>query len=399
MIRMARRPCPICSCTRVEVLHTQRFVLPEGHPLSDGYDVVCCTACGFVYADTAVCQEAYDRFYAQYSKYEDAKTGTGGGESPWDRKRLEETAGQIAQFLGRADSKILDVGCANGGLLKALKDRGFQNLVGIDPSPACVENTRSLGIEAELGSLSKPFGQDTFDCIILSHTLEHVQDIRQAASWIDRALRRDRASWVYVEVPDASRFADYVYAPFQDFNTEHINHFSMTCLTNYLRMNGFSPVESGAKLMESSPGMLYPAIYCFAIRGAAGKDAGIEKDRKLRRSINRYIKISQGVLDQIETHLRMALADTQGVIVWGTGQLTMKLLAETSLSQARIVAFVDSNPINQGKILRGVPVVSPQELARMPYPIVIGTILHQRSIAEQIRNLRLVNSIIYLRKD
>ena len=31
---------------------------------------------------------------------------------------------------------------------------------------------------------------------------------------------------LYVEVPDAVAYTEYLYAPFQDFNTEHINHFS-----------------------------------------------------------------------------------------------------------------------------------------------------------------------------
>ncbi|MBI5839241.1 MAG: class I SAM-dependent methyltransferase [Chloroflexi bacterium] len=397
MIRTARRPCPICNDTQVDILHAQRFALPEGHPLSDGYEIVCCETCGFVYADTAVSQEAYDLFYAQYSKYEDQKNSTGSGENPWDRKRLEEAAHRIATFLSNTDKKILDVGCANGGMLKALKDLGYKKLTGIDPSPICVANTRQLGIEAEPGSLFAPFKQGIYDCVILSHTLEHVQDIRQAAQWIDNVLRKDIPSWVYVEVPDAARYMNYVYAPFQDFNTEHINHFSMTSLQNFLRTNGFEPVEWGDKLLESSPNMDYPAIYCFAKRSAPLTNAEIKNDTLLRERIDRYIEISHGVLDQIEARLRPALANTPQVIVWGTGQLAMKLLVETSLSQAKIAAFVDSNPINQGKTLRGVPVIAPEAIASSSDPILISSTLHQQSIVNQINKMGLKNPLILLR--
>ncbi len=137
-----------------------------------------CSSCGFVFADTAVTQADYDRFYAEHSKYEDAKTGTGGVENPFDWKRQQETALQIADVLQNTSASILDVGCANGGMLKALKELGYETLCGIDPSPVCVENTRRLGVEAHQGSLFLPFKENAYDCVILSHTLEHVLNVR-----------------------------------------------------------------------------------------------------------------------------------------------------------------------------------------------------------------------------
>jgi hypothetical protein len=65
--------CPICQEENGEILHTQNFVLPDGHPLSNGCDILCCDRCSFVYADTKVSQKGYDIFYAKLSKYEDKK--------------------------------------------------------------------------------------------------------------------------------------------------------------------------------------------------------------------------------------------------------------------------------------------------------------------------------------
>jgi SAM-dependent methyltransferase len=394
MIRIARRQCPICENNNVDVLHAQKFALPEGHPLSDGYEVVCCLSCGFVYADTAVTQEAYSRFYAQYSKYEDQKTGTGGIEKEWDRKRLEETAGRIAAFLNDTNASVLDVGCANGGLLKSLTELGYARVFGVDPSPVCVENTKRLGVGAELGSLFQPLKHERFDCVVLSHTLEHVQDLKQAAQWIQSVLGIDGC--VYIEVPDAVRYADFVDAPFQDFNTEHINHFSMASLQNILRVNAFEPFEWGEKIIPASANKPYPAIFCFAKRSDG--NVKIEMDSELKNNIQRYISISRGMLDEIEVRLSAVLSDSKRLIVWGTGQLAMKLLVETSLAQAEIVAFVDSNPINQGKILRGVRVIAPETVTSYSEPILIASTLHQQSIVEQIHKMGLNNKLIFLKE-
>ena len=50
--RLPARGCPLCLSPGAEMLHHQPFVLPDGHPLGRGYDVVTCQGCGFVYADT-----------------------------------------------------------------------------------------------------------------------------------------------------------------------------------------------------------------------------------------------------------------------------------------------------------------------------------------------------------
>ena len=61
------RPCPVCGARAGEVLHHRRFVLPDGHPLADGYTVVTCRECDAAYATPLPPQEAYDRFYRDTS--------------------------------------------------------------------------------------------------------------------------------------------------------------------------------------------------------------------------------------------------------------------------------------------------------------------------------------------
>ena len=66
------------------------------------------------------------------------------------------------------------------------------------------------------------------------------------------------------------------------------------------------------------------------------------------------------------------------------------------LSHARITAFVDSNPSQQGHQLAGAPILSPQAIREYPQPILIGTLLHHRQILSQIQSLGLGNRTILL---
>jgi 2-polyprenyl-3-methyl-5-hydroxy-6-metoxy-1,4-benzoquinol methylase len=390
------RACPICARNLVDVLHTQRFELPRGHPLSDGYDVVCCRTCGFVYADTEVSQASYDAYYSELSKYQDVKTSSGSGENPFDQRRLEDTAREIAHFLRNPAARILDVGCANGGLLRALREAGYANLCGVDPSQACVENTHRLGIQAYPGALSQPFEHGRVDCTILSHTLEHVQNLNEATQWIGSVLAENGT--VYIEVPDATHYVDHVRAPFQDFNTEHINHFSLLSLRRLMNRAGYGMLTAGEKLFVTAKDTNYPAIFGFWRKAEAGLAMPeLPRDEDLKGSIVRYIRASRTLLDGIEARLQEILPRSGAVVVWGTGQLVLKLLVETSLGKSQIAAFVDSNPINQGRVLRGVSVVAPEAVRGLAAPIVIGTTLHQAEIVEQIRQMGLPNEILLLK--
>jgi SAM-dependent methyltransferase len=394
----ALRACPICEHDQVRLLHEQRFVLPEGHPLSRGYDVVVCAQCGFVYADTCVPQSEYDAFYATLSKYSDVQTGTGGGDTPWDAERLDETARLLVAHLGATDARILDIGCANGGLLQALRRLGCEAVAGLDPAIACVENTRAKGFAASVGSLlSLPSNIAEYDCVVVSHVLEHVQGLTPAVN----ALARDlgKSARVYVEVPDARRYADFVYAPFQDFNTEHINHFSPPCLDNLMMRCRFSKVFGGTKVLRSSPHTRYPAFFGMYLNSGDDTDrnAAIDQhDPALESSILEYIRISARRMQEINDHLTIVLREHHEIAVWGVGQLTMKLLFYSPLKGVRIAAFADSNPSYQGRTLAGAPVVSPEYLRRVECPIVIASLLRDTEITIAIRRLGLENPLILL---
>jgi FlaA1/EpsC-like NDP-sugar epimerase len=91
--------------------------------------------------------------------------------------------------------------------------------------------------------------------------------------------------------------------------------------------------------------------------------------------------------------------DSSGVIVWGVGTHTQRLLATGALNPASIVAFVDSNPKYQNRRLQGIPVVRPEAVKNCPEPILISSYAFQREIEEQIRSMKLPNRLILLYTD
>lgn len=388
----------MCGAHAAEVLHVRRFVLPDGHPFVAGYQVVTCGTCGAAYATPLPPQEAYEAFYRDRSKYADAATGTGGGVQPWDDARLADTARQLAELVPDRTAHVMDVGCGAGGLLRHLRQLGYSRLTGIDPAPACVAAVQAIdGVRGLVGSLfTLPATATPADCVVLSHVLEHVRDVGAAVDGLRAVVHRDGC--VYAEVPDATRYADFLVAPYLDFNTEHINHFSVGTLRRLFATRGWQVTASGTKTIWSSPSTQYPCAWVAARpRHASDTPSTEEPDTTLRHALQRYVKASETLLSAISANCDRAQLAIREVFVWGTGQTTAILLAETPLGTTRVVAYTDSNPIYHGLTIAGVPVVPPEQLRERPeVPVVIGSLLHGAEIVTALTARRFPNPIIRL---
>jgi hypothetical protein len=200
---------------------------------------------------------------------------------------------------------------------------------------------------------------------------------------------------VYVEVPDATRYAECLVAPFQDFNVEHINHFSAASLANALATNGFVVESTTRKTIEAAAGVPYPAVAAIA-RKSDSAPRQVVPDDSLRQSIATYIDRSREQIAELDRNLCAALTGTPEIIIWGTGQTTLTLLSHTNLGGAKAVALTDSNPRYHGRRLAGIPVVPPDDLYSMDAPILIGTLIHHVAIEERIRAMGLPNRVVGL---
>lgn len=389
---VTNRSCPVCHGQEAHLLHRQEFVLPAQHPLGDGYNVVSCIKCRFVYADTMASQSDYDRFYATLSKYETGGHATGGGEQAWDAKRLQQTARLLAQKLP-SDARILDIGCANGGLLLALQSLGYHNICGLDPAAACVATTQSRGLAAHQGSLSDDLtGLGRFDCVILSHVLEHVRDVDAALLQVRELLVPD--GQCYIEVPDATRYHEFYVSPFHFFDTEHINHFSLQSLQNLMNGAAFAIVARGVKEVPVTEKVLYPACWMLSTSmQSVGKSEMLAvPDGQLVASIEKYVARSASEADTASFD---ALLAEGPVWVWGIGCATLRLLPHLRHAQ-NVVAFVDNSPKLRGATLLGRPIIAPQSISDSS-PIVIPSRLYREEIARQIQcDLQLDNPILYV---
>lgn len=106
-----------------------------------------------------------------------------------ERRRL---FGSLIRRLGLpGDARILDIGSSTGTNLRMLRDLGFTRFEGLDMSEESVRWCAEKG----LGRVSKgdvcaiPFADASFDLVLATDIVEHVDDDRQAMAEIRRIVK------------------------------------------------------------------------------------------------------------------------------------------------------------------------------------------------------------------
>lgn len=387
---VTRRACPVCGGRRASILHTQPFVLPAATRLPHAHDIVACEACGMVFSDATATQDNYDSYYARGAKYADATVGTGSGICANDRRRIEELVDRLEPHLNQ-DARIVDIGCAAGGVLAELRRRGYRNLLGIDPAPACVEQVQALGIAASVGSLTQ-LSHVALECemMLLSHVLEHVWDVAAFMQTLDTSTRA--GARVYAEVPDARRYRVEGYVPFYFFDPEHVNHFDETSLASLFMCHGWMRVASGSVGLPLAGDLRYPAVW--ALLAAGGEPSGPAARSSAPQAVAAYVAASaaRARFPQIEELARTR----RPVVLWGAGSFARRLLATTPLASCALLRVVDSDREKQGQRLAGHTIVAPESLRAVSAPILVCAAVGADSVVAQIRALGLGNEVIVL---
>ena len=115
---------------------------------------------------------------------------------------LVEYASWLRNCHAYFDSRLLDVGCGKGRFVRELAWNGFTNLVGVDAF-INVDKISEPGIIIRRGSINDVEGH--FDCIMLHHSFEHMDDPLAVCRHIVRLLKKD--GYALIRMPTVSSYA------------------------------------------------------------------------------------------------------------------------------------------------------------------------------------------------
>lgn len=173
-------PCDLCEADdyRVRMRIPSRLYLPRilnalswtGWDPPTHWTLVQCRQCGLVYTNPRVKPEELYRLYPP-TMFWDEETGRIRRKGP---QRWRSQIAQVQRF--KTAGRLLDIGCANGFLVKEAQDAGFE-AHGVELSERAVQYAREvLGLSGVVQGSVKDgaFPDRFFDAVTMFDVLEHV---------------------------------------------------------------------------------------------------------------------------------------------------------------------------------------------------------------------------------
>jgi 2-polyprenyl-3-methyl-5-hydroxy-6-metoxy-1,4-benzoquinol methylase len=123
-------------------------------------------------------------------------------------ERIEKTLSLVE------GEKILDVGCAGGGLSKMLADMGF-TVYAVDILEESIDVAKEFANSPKItyetrDVIKQPFLEESFDGIVFLETIEHVENPAQFFKEFHRILKTNGN--LYVSTPNATSIKNLLYA-------------------------------------------------------------------------------------------------------------------------------------------------------------------------------------------
>lgn len=377
--------CLVCGCEKKRVLTrlcSNMKIMGPSFPEKDSF-VAACPECGHVYVDIDVTQDAFTEYYSSdYSKSLSYIEVFGRENAEAYYTNIEK---RIARHIGK-DAHILEIGGGIGELARFLKDDGYEDITVLEPSERCIRLCAERGVDAILSDgFTVPEGMEgAYDFIIINHTLEHILrfDLTMKSAW--RMLKP--GGKMYIEVPDASKYADTDFVPYWFFTYEHLFHWSLENYDNLAAAFRFKILEKESYLKCHS----YQVMY--AILEKCEDKREIKYYGTAENAVRRYIEQCEGKLEPVVQDIKRS---GDKIILWGIGASTAQLL-NGAFDELDVIKIVDSNPYRQnvtytvgGKKLR---IEDPSTITEEG-TILILPLMYDTSIREQIKRMGLKNPI------
>jgi len=237
-VRLEQVACDLCGADDAEPLLDLEDILAGTTP--DRFRLVRCRRCGLRYLNPRPVAEELARFYPEdYAPF--TRRGIAARVRDWQRRR---DVASLWRYLG-PPARVLDVGCGTGDLLRAIRDRGNPEVLGIEPSPQAVRIARErwdLDVrQGDLHAVRLPTA--SVDAVLLSHVIEHLPSPSATLAEITRVLRPGGALILWL--PNAASWA----ARFWRENwigydvPRHLYAFTPATLGALLARHGFTVTE------------------------------------------------------------------------------------------------------------------------------------------------------------
>ena len=273
------------------------------------------------------------------------------GSSVKREPHLHKLLDQLSSILS-TNAKIIDIGCNDGKFLSHLRETGFTNLVGLEPtknmsSVAIASGFKVFNTFLDVSTADEiVLGEGKFDCVIIRQVLEHIANLENFGLAIQRLVKPGGV--IAIEVPDAElNFRGPDYALWE----EHVNYFTIKSLEIFLQLNEMKLIDS------------YVSIFSGLCLSVLARKIDIESEvfslepinnsiaddfSSFKRWSNGFLTFRENVKKEIKSYNKQGFE----VVLYGVGSRSSPFLNIVGICDMLSFA-IDDDPRKQGKFLPG----------------------------------------------
>jgi SAM-dependent methyltransferase len=387
------RPCPVCSTMQGYFLLDLKFALFDDSPLPSIMKLTCCAHCGMIFYDTTAEESDFIHFYQDHYFIHAYNSPIHDYQANTD---CYLDIAEIFKLKGiKPSSRIVDVGCGMGQLIRSLKSFGYKNVAGLELCQEYVQALNQQGEEVYYGSaFDCSIGEEKADVLIYKHIFEHFLTPKPAIKTaIDQLTPK---GFLFIAVPDTAFYNSHSgYSPLHYLTFEHINHFDLHHLVMLFGKYGLTLEHSYTRQLDIGEDFPVPILSCLFRKGSCSSPEAQKSNFDLAESMFDWLN---KVADLNSHELKELKESKRKTYIWGLSYRTSMYLGMSELSNCNIEAFIDIDPRKQQRTMLSRKISSPEILEGIPdtATVVIGVGPSSRSMMQQLRDQGFKGQVIRL---
>jgi SAM-dependent methyltransferase len=187
----------------------------------------------------------------------------------------------LIRFIPPGTTKILEVGCGAGMTGKALREKGFEKIVGIEINEEVARGGRAFYDQIVIGDVEKmhlPFEKEYFDCILYGDVLEHLVNPWEVLKDHQTILKKGGA--IICSIPNVRNYrilknlifrGRWEYTDDGILDRSHLRFFTLDSIQGMLKeagyeIEGLTKRSSGAHWVKWTHRLLGSHLIEFLVR-------------------------------------------------------------------------------------------------------------------------------------
>ena len=377
LLQLKKRNCPVCNSNKkIKILdiYNWKKIDSDGRVFIIDKKYCLCKNCDLVYTNPTVDPKIFDKLYTNsvVGSFFDHKNSK-------NVLKLEKFDKLVGKYI-KKDTKVLEIGCGSGVLLKHLNKKykiKKKNLLALDPSKEVFKKFKlNKNFKIVNKFLDNFLTKEKFDLIVMDNVFEHFEYPKKSLEKINQHLSKNGI--IYIAIPDTENIKTIQNDPF--------NH---TCNYNY---NNMSILLNNSKFKILNKKRSFQQINLVAKR-SLGTFKRFEPKEKYKKKLISKINLIKLSLEKINKKLkqirRNIIRQNKKIVFFGAGNYSLWILDLLNINNY-IKYGVDNNLIYQNTIRNNFKIFEPKKLIDDDYDyILVSSGSYKKDIKSQILKMKI----------